>query len=300
MNRYIRVIRKPKILITILIAIVAADRLYNFQNGGFHPSKLVSTISPLFDPPPKEIDSLLDQPFHYFGKGGTSFVFLGEDGTTILKLFKHQHLSPKSMLFTTSLPGTADGLRIQKILENQKKHAHKHQGFFLNSCQLAHDHLKEETALIYLSPQPNPHFAKPVKLIDTWGFSRKVNLSQTEFALQKKAELFFPYLEKLLKTGQKEQMRLATLALIEQIRCRCQKGIGDRDPNLLINFGFVDGKVVEFDLGSYFPSAALKNPLMEAKELFFATYGLQKWLEKHCPEHLDYFLENIASHETLP
>ena len=292
--------RKPKILIAILVAIIATDRLYYFQNGGFHPSKLISTIPPHLDPPPKEIDSLLDQPFHYFGKGGTSFVFLGEDGRTILKLFKHQHLSPKSMLFSTSLPGAADGLRIQKILSNKKKHAHKHQSFFLNSCKLAEGLLKEETALIYLCKEPNPHFAKPVKLIDTWGFAHSINLSQTEFAIQKKAELFFPYLENLLKTGQKEQIYYAIDALLEQIRYRCQKGIGDRDPNLLINFGFIDGKVVEFDLGSYFPSPELKNPLMEAKELFFATYALQKWLEKHCPEHLDYLLENIASHETLP
>lgn len=287
-------LRSILIISISLAAVIGIERAYYFQNGGFTPSKLTSSLSPILSAPPPEIDALLNQPFRYFGRGGTSFVFLGEDEKTILKLFKHQHLLKKSRLFHIAIPGIADGLRINKILNTQKKQAHKHQCFFFNSCNLAYSQLKEETGLIYLNLQPNPHFAKPVKLIDAWGFAHSIDLRKTEFAIQQRAELLFPHLEDLFKSGNKEKLKQAIDSLLEQIQCRCRKGIGDRDPNLWINFGYIDGKVVEFDLGSFYLHPALMSPMEEAKELFFSTHSLQKWLEKHCPDLLDYLLDRIA------
>lgn len=248
-----------------LLCVVGAERLYYFQNGGFSTSKLLSHLPAHEVIPPPEVDALLDQPFHFFGSGGTSFAFLGEDGKTVLKLFKHQHLFPK----------------------NPKKHAHKHHSFFFNSCRLAYDFLNEETGLIYLCLEPNPHFTKSVRLYDAWGMVHTLDLSRTEFALQRKAEPFFPTLERLLKTGQTEELKQALDALKHHIQARCRHGIGNRDPNLFINFGFLDGKVIEFDLGSFY----LNPSLIESKEIFFSTYALQRWLEEHSPELLNYFLE---------
>jgi len=284
---------KPFLFATICVAaLLAIERVYSFQNGGFRSSKLISNLPSHLSPPPAEMESLLNQSFCFFGSGGTSFVFLGEDGKTILKLFKHQHLLQKNPLLRITLPGIMDGMRINKILSKQRKNSHKHQSFFFNSCRLACE-LKEETGLIYLCLQPNSHFAEPIKLIDSWGFIHRIDLCKTEFAIQKRADLFFPYLENLLKLGRKKEIKLAIDALIRQIQTRCRKGIGDRDPNLLINFGFIEGKAIEFDLGSYFLKPSLQNPLAEARELFFSTQLLQKWLKKHCPELLDYFLASI-------
>jgi hypothetical protein len=300
---YERIAKTPKfgnslkrflIAAACLAAIISIERIYYFQNGGFRASKLISNFPPFLNPPPPKIESLLNQSFHFLGRGGTSFVFLGEDEKTVLKLFKHQHLLLKSPLFHIAFPGSADAIRVKKIVEGQKKNAHKHQSFFFSSCQLAYDELQEETGLIYLCCQPNPHFTQSIRLIDTWGISHYIDLRKTEFAIQQKADLFFPYLEALVKAGHKEEARRAVDALLQQIQTRCRKGIGDRDPNLLINFGFIERRVVEFDLGSYFLNPALKNPLLEAKELFFSTYALQKWLEKHSPELLNHLLDRIA------
>jgi hypothetical protein len=289
------------IAIICMAALFSIQRVYYFQNGGFCTFKLISNLPPQMNIPPPEIDPLLEQTFHFLGRGGTSFVFLGEDKKTVLKLFKHQHLLQKSRLFLIALPGVTDVLRIYKILKAQKKQMHKHQSFFFSSCNLAYHELKQETGLIYLCLQPNPHFIQPVKLIDAWGFVHNVPLCKTEFAVQHKADLFFCRLNELLASGRKEGIKQAIDALFQLIHNRCCKGIGDRDPNLLLNFGFLDNIAIEFDLGSYFPNPSLKNPLAEAKELFFSTYSLQKWLEKHCPELLNYLLDRIAkassSHE---
>ena len=274
---------KIRYIVACMIALLAIERLHSYQNGGFRASKLVSSLPSILSTPSEEVDALLDQPFRYFGKGGTCLVFLGADGKTVLKLFKHQHLFSKSALFHIALPGVADFWRVQKIAEDQKRHAHKRCDFFLGSCAMAYASLKEETGLIYLCPTPNPHFKTRVRLIDSWGFVHSINLETTEFALQKRADLFFPYLENLLKTQQKEKCKLAIDSLAALIEQRCSLGIGDRDPNLLINFGFIDGKAIEFDLGSYFPDPRLKNSCAKAKELF-SRVRLAKVAGKTFPE----------------
>jgi hypothetical protein len=290
---------KCRLFVIICIAFfIALQRIYDYQNGGFRSSKLISNQPPLLNRATEEIDALLNQPFRFLGFGGTSFVFLGEDKKTVLKLFKQQHLQQKHLFWHIALPGVLDTLRFSKILKDQKKQAHKHQSFFFNSCRLGTKELKEATGLIYLCLQPNPHFAKPIRLTDAWGIPHVIDLRKTEFALQHNAELFFPYLEKLMREKNRAGLQSAIDALLTHIKKRCSKGIGDRDPNLSINFGFVGTKVVEFDLGSYFLKPTLKNPLETAQELFFSTYALQKWLEKHSPDLLDYLLEQIAQRDT--
>jgi hypothetical protein len=274
--------------------LVSLERVYYWQNRGFRLAKLISTQSSIAALPPLDVDAMLDQPFHYFGGGGTCFAFLGEDGQTILKLFKHQQLFYKSFYFHLAFPGISDAWRIRRILSREQRHSHKRHPFFFNSCNLAYREFKEETGLIYLCLQPNSHFNRQIQLVDAWGISHHFNLSQTEFALQKKADLLFPYLQKLLEQKNMKGAKEAIDSLLSQILLRCKKGIGDRDPNMRINFGFIEGKAVEFDLGSYYSDPTLNAPFEAAREMFFATFVLQDWLEKHSPDLLDYVLESIA------
>ncbi len=282
-------------ILTLLILLVALERVYYLRNRGFRIGKLISFQPTVNTPPSSEIDLMLDQSFRYFGCGKTTFVFLGEDGKTILKLFKHHHLFYKSFLFHFPFPGYSDIWRVSKRVTYEKKEHDKRHPFFFNSCAIAFSECKEETGLIYLCLQPNLHFNREIKLIDAWGIPHHLNLSKTEFALQKKTQLFFPYLEELLKQDRIGEMRVAINSLITQIVCRCKKGIGDQDPNLKINFGFLDGKVIEFDLGSYYVDPSLRSPLNAAREVFFTTSALQQWLEKHSPDLLDDFLQQIAT-----
>ena len=292
---------KKKLLLTIacLLALGAIERTYYLQNGGFRLSKLISKQPSVTSHPPAEIDALLDQPFHYVGSGGTSFVFLGEDGQTILKLFKHQHLVFNSIFLRVAFPGIFDVWRLKAILNKEQKNRHKRQEFLFASCALAEGSLKEETGLIHLCLHPNPHFKRDIKLIDAWGIPHHFDLSRTEFALQKRVDPFLPSLCKLLKNGQKEEVRLAIDALLDQMRRRCQMGIADRDPNLLINFGLIDGKAIEFDLGSYYSKPELSTPFATRKELFLSTHLLQKWLEKDSPDLLDYLLKQIVKADAI-
>ena len=290
--------RKPLILGLLCIAALSLglERLYYRQNGGFSIGKITSPVLPshVAHENLQDIDCLLEQPFHFLGSGGTSFAFLGEDGTTVLKLFKRQHFAAHGLFFHVCFPGIADVWRIHKILQREWQHQHKRQAFFFNSCQLAYQHLKEETGLLFLTLSPDLHFSRRVKLIDAWGVPHSFDLSRAEFAVQKKANLLYPVLEKLLKDGRQEEAKQAIDSLLKLISARCAKGIGDRDPNLLINFGFNDGKAIEIDLGSYYLKPELSSTFATAQELFLSTYALQKWLEKHSPDLLNYVRDQIA------
>lgn len=266
-------LKKITLSALFICACIGTERLYYYQHGGFRLSKVISQLNEEYpshhSSPTLEIRSLLQQPFRFIGSGGTCFAFLGKDEKTILKLFKHQYFS-------------------------NNRHKHKSLPFFFGSCALADEKLKEQTALIYLCLQKNPAIDQVVTLTDRWGFSHSLNLKDTEFAVQQNAELLFPYFERNLRAGRIEQCKTAIDSLLSLILKRCTLGIADRDPNLLINFGFVDDKAAEIDIGSFFYHPELLSPFKQIQELFSCTYALQKWLEKQSPELLHYIQEQIT------
>jgi hypothetical protein len=216
--------------------------------------------------------------------GGTSFAFLGADGSTVLKLFKHQHLTSESWLFNIRLPH--DVPRIQKIIKRESQLHHKRTPFFFTSCTLAYRELKDETGILFLPLHKDPRFHKRIRLIDRLGYALEVDLSQTEFALQRRATPLFDHLKSLLDEDRLLDAKQAIQSLIHLLEKRCRKGIADRDPHLSLNFGYVDGQVIEFDIGSFSSHPLLAHEAAVKKELFFATYELRQWLEKRSPELL--------------
>src|ERR1700687_1837730 len=58
----------------------------------FHPEWEVETENE------EQIKHILSQPYHYFGKGAQSFVFASEDGSTVIKFFRHHHLQKNAKL----------------------------------------------------------------------------------------------------------------------------------------------------------------------------------------------------------
>ena len=130
-------------------------------------------------------------------------------------------------------------------------------------------------------------------LIDRLGFSLKIDLSQTEFAIQRCVIPLFDYLLPLIENGRMGESKQAIDSLVSLLRTRCSKGIGDRDPHLGLNFGFIDGQAIEYDIGSFSRDPGFSHPAHVKKELFFATYELRQWLEKHSPILLEHLLKTI-------
>ena len=264
---------------------ILTDRLCKKTTDGFalewikYPLKDISTIA--IDP---EIGKILRQPFHYLGKGGQCFAFLSDDGQFVLKVFKQHHLR---------LPALVQPLVPKSIVE-QFKRKEQH---FLTSCHIASTDFAEETGVVfsqttqYLSGLPSH-----ILLNDPLHIAHEVPLAKLPFVLQKKAILVDVHLENLMKQGRIEEAKLAIDQLIALVKKRCEKGIADNDPVLNRNFGFIEERAVEIDIGSYSYDSLLKMPEYMHRELFFELHHFHDHLYGCFPElaaHVEKVLQNL-------
>ncbi|MES2345002.1 MAG: hypothetical protein V4494_03580 [Chlamydiota bacterium] len=238
-----------------------------YKIGNFEVRQIVSDIenSPEWEVSAKPALHLLEQKFTFLGMGDQAYAFLGEDKMTVLKLFKHYDAQGKRPL--------------HHIFE---------------SCKLAYELLKEETGLIYLhiNKEKTPLY---ITLIDKLGFFHKVNINQTEYAIQKKADgLIFDRLAMLLKKGDIASIKQHIHVLFELIAQRCAKGIGDRDTALRRNYGYLSMQPIALDIGSYFVQEELKEPVAARIEIAHKTHRLLRWLKKHAPELIPYYESELV------
>jgi hypothetical protein len=264
-----------------LIAFVFVERFCHKQTEGFRLSKIASNLPNRPDwatpPPPAEVQEALSQPYRFLGSGGQCYAFVSADGKSVIKFFKHHHMRP--------LPfGVQDAVRSKRLEE------------LFASVKIAHDRLKGETGVLFLHLNPTADFAKPLTLIDPIGIAHRIDLNQTTFVLQKRAELFFPKAKKLLKEGKKEELQDLICALFTLIANRISKQVADCDPILKRNMGFLEGKALQIDLGSFILDPSLQSPLAQKRVLFFETRKLRHLLKKQAPELLPFFDLQLAKH----
>ncbi len=259
------------------------------QTDGFALTKVTSSLSFHADwetapPPSLEHEKILSQPFHYLGKGVQTFVFASEDGKYVLKLFRHDRMHAPfwmRLLPLTRLKARADTLD-----------AHLFRDF--NSYKIAYTELKEETGLVFLHLNKTPFFSKPVQIIDKLGISHFLDLNHMEFLIQKRADLLYVAIEKKIKSGKTEQAAFILKELVHLLAKRCQKGIFDKDPDLNTNFGVVEEKPIQIDVGRFSRNTTYQKHEVYKHEVDRITQNLQQWLEEKQPELTQLLREEIA------
>ena len=265
------------------------------QTEGFRPYMILSNLpnDPRWETPPltgeekKEIDRLLDQPFTYLGKGGWCFAFLGKDKKTILKFYRHTHFLPGALWNPFSWK--------KLLLKSPRLPAGTpyFQEFNFKSCALLCKRAKERTGLLYTHLNKTEGVHKPVTLIDPLGIEHTIDLDETEFLVQKRAELLFPHLDKLAKKGKTPQAKHSIDDFLRLLLMLYKEGIRDYDHSLRNNFGFTDDGAIALDLSSFGPDETLKHPGEYKKEIIVKTQTLGRFLRKnHGDLHL-YFEERL-------
>jgi hypothetical protein len=295
---------KFKILFFFLCFILV-ERLCHRETEGFRPHKILSDLSfhpeweikPLSEGDFQEVKTILHQPFHFLKSGGQCYTFLSEDQRFVLKVFKHHHMRVNSFLNKFSLPGSLDRYRL-KLLGAPQTPEKRLFDFFL-SCHLSYQELKTQTALIYLHLNKTDCFQQPLTLVDKLGISHSIDLDSLEFVLQRKAELVYPKLRRLVRMGAIDDAKRHLDSLLLLIQQRIQKGISDKDPVLRRNFGFIGERAIGIDVGSY---EKVKNvELVESykRRLLGEVYQLQRWLKRHDAELASYFDQAIADPNSI-
>ncbi len=247
---------------------------------GFTQKKITSFYSfdprfevPLSDEKRQEVLHILAQSYTFLGSGNHTYVFQSEDGKYVIKFFKQKHMSNNIWQNYVPLPHKLFPSR-QKILTRRKNEREKS----LKSYLLAYQILRENTGIIY------PHLTKSKQLnisthfTDQHGTPFTLKMDNMEFVIQKKAEVGFTHLRTLLEKGEEEKALSAIASLYKIIVLRAQNGIHDRDLQIYKNFGFIDGKAIQIDIGEY----RLQTPQLR-DDLANINYQFRVFLEKDYP-----------------
>lgn len=220
-----------------------------------------------------EIKRILSQPFKYLDRGAQCYAFLSEDGNYVLKLFRFDQLN--------------------RFKKNRKKRALAQTVCrFFKSCELASTIASEETGVIFLHLDPTVGALPILKARGPLGRPLRLPLDQYRFALQMKAQPLEPALAAALAEGKLSKRIEEIISLLES---RISKGIGNTDPSLWRNFGFLDDRAIEIDFGNFVerPDFSLsQNAKIELER--YMRY-LRSWLEENGPEYLPHFNDRVES-----
>lgn len=281
-------------LLLILLACGALffgiDRLVHKKGGRSLASKIeipapYAFSTPSWDPVPAP---LLNQRFFYLKKGCQAYVFVSEDGNYVLKFFKQHLQKPDS--FLVYLPFTPQ----RKHLE-AKNRAYEEA---LKSCALAYRSFRDETALLYIHLCPN-HLDTTVELIDRHGRSSHIQLDKTAFVLQKRATLIYPRLSALMRAGDLPKAERTLTSLFDLLQFLGKQGVVDNDPILRKNFGILDERAVQIDIGNLQIDPKRVGTDAYRSDLFNITRNLRSWIEESEPELLGYFDALLAEHHKI-
>lgn len=283
-------------ILLFLIAFLCLSQFCEYQTHGFRYHQICSDITShprwevpsSFSPPQEKLNSLLSQTFHYYAKGDQSYVFLGEDQKTILKFFKHDHLSIVKLL---------KNLFPYAIIKHYASWIWKHKDRNLipvfDSAKIALEQLKAETGLIYLHLNKTENFLPTIKIKDPLGIVHTVLLDRTEFILQEKASLLFPEIKKQLIKGNTAETKDLIRKLFQSIALRCDKGIRNVDHSSHRNMGLIDDSIVEFDIGSYVYDLSVIEETGKKIELLGHTKRIKRWIKKYSPDLLTFYESQI-------
>ena len=199
--------RKKRLIfiVQILCLALSAPFLKKFcydRTDGFALYKIFSTLtfSPEWERPASsestELDKILSQPFHYLARGAQSFVFVAEDGETVLKFFRLSSMRLPKWMTWVSFPLPLEPFRLKKLMEKRRALDKDFQSY-----KIAFENLKDETGLIYLHLNKTNHLKKRLKFYDKLGIGYGIDLDDMHFLVQKKAQLFYPAIDTLMKNG---------------------------------------------------------------------------------------------------
>lgn len=231
------------------------------------------------------LDQLLTQKFTYLGRGTQSYVFLSEDQKYVIKFIKMNHLTPHLWLKYLPLP-FLDKLRYKKVYQREQR---LNQVF--DTLHYSYRELKDETGLLFIHINRTKNWNKQVTLIGKKGETFILPLDDVPFIIQEKAELFYSRLFHLIETNDTEGAKSCLRSLLNLIWKRGCKGLIDQDRSISNNFGFVNDKPIQLDIGGLCfidPDQKLPAALSEVDRI---SKRIGSRIEKDHPEFLPAYQE---------
>lgn len=165
----------------------------------------------------EEADAALSQKYSFLARGRQCFAFISEDKKYVLKLPRTDIY--KIPLWTRCLPVKPYRNKLQTLRTHREQ-------FVKNSFLIAHQDLKEQTALLAIHLGVTTRNSKKKLIItDPIGCSFHLPLEQTSFVLQRNCPILMPVFLKALKQNDRKKAEEILTAFIDVVIERAQKGV---------------------------------------------------------------------------
>ena len=170
---------------------VSLEKFCRSKTDGFSMSKITSEMtyhkefetSSLSNKELDSIRSILDQPYHYLGKGVQCFAFVSADDKYVLKFFRMRRVLPSPWLIKMPVNESYKKEKISRKFEEFMRD--------FMSYKIAYELLKEDTGLVYIHLNKTNLLHQKITLFDKIRIKHTIDMDNMEFILQKKADLFF-------------------------------------------------------------------------------------------------------------
>ncbi len=236
-------------LLTTLAIALSGHLIHLYLHPAFNPTEFKRALVHEVDVPEQEVSQImpvLDQPFTYLGLGKQMTAYESADHKYVLKFFNPRvpveartFQSFKKLMTLCSMKwfSRAYFKRSERLRELFERYA------------MAFREIREETGLVYVHLSPKSAVDQFVEICDEDGKSYRINLKDSPFVLQKKAELAGARLYRLRSEGNEQGFNEAIRQLEELFAIRASKGITDRIQTLHNNYGFLEGRAIQIDVG---------------------------------------------------
>lgn len=234
------------------------------------------------------VNQILQQKFTFLARGSQAFAFISEDGKYVLKLFKQHKWKPSHLL--GYLPWSWNPYYKAYCLRKEK------QNRVLESCKTALTYIKEDTGVIYAHLNPTPLDLPSITLMDKHGRPWTIDLSQSCFLLQRKADLFYEHIKDLMGESRLEEAKYAITSTIKLLDRFIDLGVYDNNAILRKNFGFINNEAMQFDIGKFKFDAARER---DKREIRIVTKNFRRWIGTYYPELNSHFDAMLTQYSPL-
>jgi len=285
------IFRKLFVLSLLIISIGLVGRIWYFCKDGFNVNRLHYSLpfdQKLQNENVDRLSVLLNDSYHYLGRGRQCYVFASSDGRYVLKLPRFDRYCLP--FFWQAMPSSFMSSYKKSLYDGRQERL----VFTLESFRIAANLLQEETAVVYLHLHRTNSLPRQFVIYDRLNRPFAIDLNQTAFALQEKKAIMMPLCIKAFKDRNSKAAKKMLLSFLEIIDVRAQKGIFNRDPSFLKNFGWDGEKSVQIDIGSFWRRSDLSKKEAHLLSLKEGTAPFRQWLAITDPEMFDWFERQFA------
>ncbi len=218
------------------------------------------------------LDEIFSQSFTFLASGTQSYAFVSQDQQYVLKFFKMKHLTPETWLKYA---------RRKKSAKREEKVSRT-----FGMLKAAYQELRDETGLVFVHLNRSKDLKKQVRLISRNGKEYQLFLEAVPFILQKRAELIYPHLAKLMDQGEKLAATRCLHSFLDLIWTRELRGFVDRDQSISKNYGFIGEKAVQIDIGSLARKEWIEEERQPQQEIDRVVAKTEPWIRENYPELL--------------